>query len=334
MSNSSPLETLNALSDALEQLSKQTLPMPTRGIIQKARQDLGKLSRSLSGETEKGRLAALYRVSQSLGTTLNLDEVLTQVMDAIIELTGAERGFLTLLDPTTGELKLRAARNMERETLQSEDMEVSRTVIQSVLDTEAGVVTTDAQTDPRFAGQESVVFHALKSIMCAPLRANNEIIGVIYVENRAQAGIFTNSDLDLLNAFASQAAVAIQNARLYTRTDRALAERVAELEILSRIDRELNARLDLERALEISRRWAVKGTGASECWISLRDEETGTMQVYAGPATGEIPQPGRQVFAAIDEKTTPQGVSIGETHYLIAPLLHGEEEAPVGIQYQ
>ena len=325
MSTPAHLETLNELSEALAQLSKQTLPVQTRGIIQKARQDLAKLSRSLGKEGEKGRLAALYRVSQSLGTTLNLDEVLTQVMDAIIELTGAERGFLTLIDPATGELKLRAARNMERETLQSEDMEVSRTVIQSVLDTEAGVVTTDAQTDPRFAGQESVVFHALKSIMCAPLRANNEIIGVIYVENRAQAGIFTNSDLDLLNAFASQAAVAIQNARLYTRTDKALAERVAELEILTRIDRELNARLDLERALEISRRWAIRGTGATESWISLRDEESGTMQVSAGPAGGEIQPPGAEVFSALGEQTTPQGIALHGTHYLIAPLLHGEE---------
>lgn len=294
MSNPSPLETLEALRETLAQLSKQTLPVQTRGILQQARQDLAKLSRSWSDEGEKGRLAALYRVSQSLGTTLNLDEVLPQVMDAIIELTGAERGFLTLIDPATGKLQLRAARNMERETLQSEDMEISRTVIQSVLDTEAGVVTTDAQTDPRFAGQQSVVFHALKSILCAPLRANNEIIGVIYVENRAQTGIFTNSDLDLLSAFASQAAVAIQNARLYTRTDEALAARVAELEILTRIDRELNARLDLERALEIARRWAIRGTGATESWVSLRDEESGTMLVAAGSSRGRFRRRGQQ----------------------------------------
>jgi len=325
MSKSSHLEALADLSDVLEQLSKQTLPVQTRGILQNARQRLAQLSRSLSEETQENRLAALYRVSQSLGLTLNLDEVLNQVMDAIIELTGAERGFLTLLEHLTGELRLRAARNMERETLQSEDMEVSRTVIQSVIDTDQGVVTTDAQTDPRFAGQESVVFHSLKSIMCAPLRANGQIIGVIYVENRAQSGIFTDSDLELLNAFANQAAVAIQNARLYTRTDQALAARVSELEILSLIDRELNAKLDLKRALEISRRWAIKGTAAQECWIALVDEETNLMQIYAGPTDSEIPEPGSSVFSAIARKTSPQGVSAGSTSYLAAPLLHGDE---------
>jgi signal transduction histidine kinase len=325
MSNSTNIELLSDLNDALEQLTKQTLPVQTRGILQNARQRLNQLARSLSDETQENRLAALFNVSQSLGLSLNLDEVLNQVMDAIIELTGAERGFLTLLEPATGELVLRAARNLERETLQSEDMEVSRTVIQSVFDTEEGVVTTDAQTDPRFAGQESVVFHSLKSILCAPLRASGKIIGVIYVENRAQSGIFTRADLDLLNTFATQAAVAIENARLYTRTDQALAARVSELETLTQIDRELNARLDLTRALEISRRWAIKGTSAEECWIALTEEETGIFQIYAGPRDAKLPEPGSSVFAAIARKTSPQGVMVEATSYLAAPLLHGDE---------
>ena len=240
MSNSTSLNALNELKRALEELAKQTLPAQTRGTIQTARIRLDQVSRTLSEDSQETRLDALYRVSQSLGRSLNVDEVLNQVMDAIIELTGAERGFLTLQDNTTGELRLRAARNMDGENLHSDDMEVSRTVIQSVIETEVGVVTTDAQTDPRFAGQESVVFHSLKSILCAPLRASGIIIGVIYVENRAQSGIFTSDDLDLLNAFATQAAVAIENARLYTRTDQALNARVTELETqLERISAQL-----------------------------------------------------------------------------------------------
>ena len=317
----------NILSDlkvTLEQLSKQTLPAQTRGIIQTARLRLDQLLRESNEESHEGRLAALYRVSQTLGRSLNLDEVLNQVMDAIIELTGAERGFLTLIDPTTGELHLRAARNIEGQNLHSEDMEVSRTVIQSVIDSEEGVVTTDAQRDPRFAGQESVVFHSLRSILCAPLRASGKIIGVIYVENRAQTGIFTTDDLDLLNAFASQAAVSIENAQLYTRTDQALADRVGELETLSQIDRELNAELDLRRALEITRRWVLKRTKAQECWIALSEEETGFLQLYAGPTDGEY-QPNTKVFSAISRKTAPQGIQADSVSYLATPLLHSDE---------
>ncbi len=179
-------------------------------------------------------LAALYRVSQVLGASLDLDEVLNQVMDALIELTGAERGFLMLLDPQTKALDLRAARNIEKETLDQEDMQVSHTVIKAVLETGEGVITTNAQHDPRFAGQESVVGFALRSILCAPLRARGTDIGVVYVDNRAQEGQFTAQELDLVNAFAAQAAVALENARLYTQTDQALAARVAELEKLNR----------------------------------------------------------------------------------------------------
>jgi signal transduction histidine kinase len=325
MNNPSYSKILEDLEVALEQLSKQTLPAQTRGIVQAARTRLDQLSRSSSVETQESRLAALYRVSQSLGLTLDQNEVLNQVMDAIIELTGAERGFLTLIDSATGELHLRAARNMEGENLQSEDMEVSRTVIQSVIETEQGVVTTDAQTDPRFAGQQSVVFHSLRSILCAPLRSSGKIIGVIYVENRTQSGIFTNEDLDLLNAFATQAAVAIENARLYTRTDQALAARLGELETLSQIDRELNSELDLARALGITRRWATKGTAAEECWIGLTDEETGLLQLSAGPTDGGFQAPGLEVFTAISRKTAPQEISTNSTSYLATPLLLADE---------
>ncbi|MBN1668779.1 MAG: GAF domain-containing protein, partial [Anaerolineales bacterium] len=219
-------EILQELQTVLETLAKQTLPVQTRGILQTARQRLAQLERAQAGDEQESRLAALYKVSQSLGVSLNLDDVLNQVMDAVIELTGAERGFLTLIDSTSGDLRLRAARNIERETLHHKDMEISRTVVQSVLESGAGVVTTDAQTDPRFAGQDSVVIYNLRSILCAPLRARGTIIGVIYVENRAQSGMFTREDLDLLSTFATQAAVAIENARLYTRTDQALAARV------------------------------------------------------------------------------------------------------------
>ncbi len=125
----------------------------------------------LKAYDEDSRLFALYRVSSALGSSLDLDEVLNQVMDSVINLTGAERGFLILAEPTTGELKLRAGRNIEQETLEHKDMEVSRTLIKTVMETGDGVVTTDAQTDPRFKQHQSVIFFALRSIMCAPLRA-------------------------------------------------------------------------------------------------------------------------------------------------------------------
>src|SRR5687767_6417213 len=144
------------------------------------------LSDEYSESDQDHRLAALYGVSKVLGSSLQLDEVLNQVMDAIIDLTGAERGFLMLFDEKNA-LEVMAARNMARETLDEEEFEISRTVIQLVADTGEQVVTTNASTDPRFSGKVSVVTHQLRSIQCVPLRVRGEIMGVIYVDNRIRA---------------------------------------------------------------------------------------------------------------------------------------------------
>jgi len=327
MNKQTHIDVLTELQELLQQLSKQTLPVQTRNMVQISRQRLSQLERTVEQDGEESRLGALYSVSQSLGLTLNLDDVLNQVMDAVIQLTGSERGFLTLIDRDTGHLKLRAARNIEQENLQHEDMEISRTLVQSVIESGKGVVTTDAQSDPRFSGQESVVFYALRSVLCAPLRARGTIIGVIYVDNRAQSGIFTNEDLDLINAFASQAAVAIENARLYTRTDQALSARVAELETLSQVDMELNEKLDFSRALEITRQWAIKGTGASSGWIALPDEDTAALKFVAISPDEEETYPNEEILSKISNDPNPQVIRInGNTPiYLIAPLLHSRE---------
>lgn len=171
-------------------------------------------------QQDHARLAALYRVSQVLGTSLDIDEVLAQAMDAVIELTGAERGFLVLCEVGTRSWKVRMARNIRQEDLQG--MEVSRSLIDEVINSAQGLLTTDAQNDPRFSGRQSVVFYGLVSIMCAPLLARGQVIGAVYVDNRVQRGIFDQNDLEMLSAFAAQAAIAIDNARLYTLVDQAL----------------------------------------------------------------------------------------------------------------
>jgi signal transduction histidine kinase len=327
MKKEQQIETLTQLEASLKHLGKQTLPIQTRSAIHAAQNDLKQLKQSLDkgSGSEQGRLAALYQVSQSMGTSLNLDEVLIQVMDAVIQLTGAERGFLNLSDADTGSLTLRAARNFQQENLQDEDMKISRTLVKSVIESGKGIVTTDAQDDPRFSAQESVILHSLRAIMCAPLRASGKIIGAIYVDNRAQSGMFTKEDLDLLNAFAGQAAVAIENAQLYTRTDQALTERVSELETLSTIDQELNAQLDLERVLEITRLRAIHGTVATEGWLALCIEEDETiLNFVAGPEEGLEKLPPEKLLAILRADTASRYIPARENAaaLLLASLVH------------
>jgi putative nucleotidyltransferase with HDIG domain len=87
--------------------------------------------------------------------------------------------------------------------------------VHKVVDSGAPVLTTNAQADPRFDAQMSIAAYQLRSILCAPLKLKNNLIGVLYVDNRAHAGIFKDHDLELISAFADQAAVAIDSARLF-----------------------------------------------------------------------------------------------------------------------
>jgi signal transduction histidine kinase len=276
---------LDEITQTLESLRDQA-GRPALPATQRLRLLVEDLRVSLEGRDDPARLAALYDVSRALGSSLRLDEVLHQVMDAVIQLTGAERGFLLLLNRGGEERSLQVGRNFEGKNLSAKDVEVSRTVIQEVLRTDAGVLTTNAQSDDRFSNQQSIVAMALRSILCVPLRSRGTILGVIYVDNRIREGLFQVRDLEMLEAFAAQAAVAIENARLYTQTDSALAQRVRELETLQDIDRQLNAGLDAGRVLALTLDWAVRGTQAERGWIAICDPDTDGWSVAAGTPTG------------------------------------------------
>ena len=264
------IEQFDLIRKALESLEASTLTSSLVREVHQALASLDELKSRMTASDDQGRLVALYRVSRVLGTSLEIDQVLNQVMDAFVELSGAERGFLILSESENTELVVRAARNIDQQNLSDPATEVSLTVVRSVLATGEAVITTNAQSDPRFSEQSSVISLGLRSVLCAPLRSRDQIIGVVYVDNRAHSGIFSKDDLSLLNAFANQAAIAIENARNYTQTGRSLAERVQELEQLSVIDVELNDQLVLDHVMEITCIWAVQGIQAESCGIALQ----------------------------------------------------------------
>jgi len=177
---------------------------------------LAQLSTDMAAvEKEHDQLRALSKVGAVINSTLDPSEVLNRVIDEVIEITGAERGYLVLRDEETGQLEFTVARNLDRETLNQQSFRVSRTIVTHVAETGEPVVTTNAQADPRFQAQESVVSYSLRSILCVPLRRRGRVIGVMYADNRIRSGLFGDRELNVLAAFANQAAVAIANARLF-----------------------------------------------------------------------------------------------------------------------
>src|SRR5690606_39668064 len=130
-----------------------------------------------SSNPQQERLAALYEVSSQLGSTLDLQELLNLVMDAIIQLTRAERGFLVLRDEVTGELETVAARNVDQESIDERSREISQSIVIQAIEQQQPILTDNAQADSRFSAYQSVVGLRLRSIMCVPLRARGRVIG-------------------------------------------------------------------------------------------------------------------------------------------------------------
>jgi putative nucleotidyltransferase with HDIG domain len=174
--------------------------------------DLGDLIASV--EKERHSLQALAEIGYMVNSSLELSTVLNEVMDTIIHLTGAERAFL-MLSNSNEEMDIVVARNWEQEALKPGEHEISHTVVNQVVENNEAVLTTNAQMDPRFDAMQSVVAYSLRSILCVPLKAKDNLIGVIYVDNKAREGIFNESHRSLLSNFANQAGVAIENAQLF-----------------------------------------------------------------------------------------------------------------------
>lgn len=189
--------------------------------LERALQEVGQQVTAV--EEERHKLLAFASTTQAVNSSLELDEVLRLVMDTIVQLTNAERGFLMLRD-AEGQMAMRLARNWEQESVNPNEFAISRTVIQRVIDSGDAILTTNAQEDPRFGGHESIIAYSLRSILCAPLKVKSELIGVIYTDNRFRTGIFTTAERDLLAVFANQAAIAIENARLFASVRHTLDE--------------------------------------------------------------------------------------------------------------
>ena len=201
-------------------------------IVSTAIQDITRITESLDQlevrvnhqlTDRRSQLSALMGVGNMINSSLGKEQVLEEVMDSLIALMHAERGFL-MLRRRDGELIPVIARGIAHINLVEKEFAFSRTIVRRVADSCEPVLTTNAQEDPRFVDQVSIAAHQLRSIICAPLKIKDQLIGVIYVDNRARTGIFRESDLELVSAFANQAAVAIDNADLFDRLQRSNRE--------------------------------------------------------------------------------------------------------------
>lgn len=158
-------------------------------------------------------IETLLHVSASISSAPDLDEVLTKIVDAVVEITGGNRGLLMLRDDATGDLVPTLARSKDGRNVNPEGFEVSLSVVRKVADTGTPLYVSDIGEERDLKDQRSVVDLNIMTVICMPLRFDDQLIGVIYSDSDTISERFTASDLSILNAFGAQAAVAIENAR-------------------------------------------------------------------------------------------------------------------------
>jgi transcriptional regulator with GAF, ATPase, and Fis domain len=208
-----------------------------RGVLEQLYQEHAGRPLVAGLEAEREKLYRLLEINKALNAEHNQKKLLELIMDSVIEMAKAERGFLILKEKES--LAIKVARNFDREDVRRPEFKVSHSVAEEVLRTGKPILSADALHDPALPAAGSVADLKLRSLLCIPFRVREQVTGCVYIDNRFETGLFRTADLPVLQGFADQAALAIENARLFE-------ENVARQEELKRTHDEierLNAQL-------------------------------------------------------------------------------------------
>lgn len=164
------------------------------------------------------KLQAVTEMAALLTSTLDVATILERMLDTVIETTGAERAFIMLREQADTTLRIAAARAWDRETIDEAQKLFSHSIVDHVLRTHQVIITLNAQDDPRFEHISSVHSKSLRSLLCVPLLRHDQVIGALYADNRVTKGVFQQTLIPVMTAFAQHAVLALENARRYQQT--------------------------------------------------------------------------------------------------------------------
>jgi len=207
---------LRRVDEALAEFAKVAAPGDHSALRERLRARFG----AASADPEVERLRKLVSWIRRLTDERDHAKLLSLMLDSLVELTGAERGFLLLDDPP----RVAVARNLDAEALRKPTFRVARGVAEQVARDGQAVLSMNAASDPRVRSFGDTGALHLRSVACVPIRAGKRVLGSLYLDSRFERGLFRQEDLPFLLSFADQAAVALENARLHAEAQRARAE--------------------------------------------------------------------------------------------------------------
>jgi len=185
---------------------------------------MGRLEELDEFKSEARNWSSLYEIGKTLSSILTLDPLLEKVVDYAIDITGAERGFIVLPSSDEGFL-FRTARGKGGKSLPDSERAISRSIVEKVMNDGIPIAIDDLNEESMYSKKESVLFLGLRSVLSVPLLFKGKISGAIYVDSQKGGTPFTESSQATLQALASQAAVAMENTRLYHELERRTAEK-------------------------------------------------------------------------------------------------------------
>jgi signal transduction histidine kinase/putative methionine-R-sulfoxide reductase with GAF domain len=239
-------------------------------------------------ERRTRQLTSLNEVARSLTSTLELDPLLNQILTKAVDILDCEAGSLLLLDQETGELIFEVTVGSVADDILGKRLPPGVGLAGRSVELRQPIIQNDVHRSKEwYAEIEDKTGFLTRDIQVVPMLVKDQCLGAIEVINRKDGLPFTQDDQELLMAFASQAGVALENARLYTQTDQTLAARVDELSVMQRIDRELNASLDVALAMRITLDWAMRQSKADAGLVGIIHSEGIRIMADQG-YTGEL----------------------------------------------
>lgn len=215
-----------------------------------------------SGAANELDLSTIIKASQALSGEVHLDKLLSNLMQILLENAGAEKFYFIIPDPA-GKWKIEAQCTGERCEVISksatENQVIPISLVNYVQRTQETLAIDDATTETRFASDPYIIQQRPKSILCSPLINQGKLVGILYLENNLTAGAFTRDRLEVLNIISAQAAISIENARLYQTLEEKVQQRTAQLaqanQEISSLNNKLKAEnIRLSAELEVTKR--------------------------------------------------------------------------------
>ncbi|GAB4539011.1 MAG: hypothetical protein Fur002_03450 [Anaerolineales bacterium] len=307
----------------------QSIADQTAGAIVKAR---------LLEETQQRarQLSTLNEITRQLTSTLELEPLLQNILESAVGILNSEAGSLFLVDEQTGELVFKVTVGPVAANLVGQRLPPGTGIVGRAVQLREPLIENEPQkSNSRFVGIDKQTGFVSRALMAVPLQVKDRVIGVVEVINRRDGLPFVEDDQSLLSAFAGQAAVAIENTRLFMLTDQELAARVEELSVMQRIDRELNASLEMDRAMRITLEWALRQSNAEAGLIGMLEEdklrvmahqgfEEKTAALFERPMTVELP-----ALVQAVESGQPQRVTVTTSSQKILPGAHTQISIPI-----